>query len=110
MSFVLSKFPKNDVGFGSVLKILALIQLLAGLGICFVYHLLYNCYYDTSEDNGNSQSGKKVVLKKEQKKNPSLYESLTELSKSKELASIATMVSKQTSVRHVTYNFLANTK
>lgn len=92
MSFVLSKFPKNDVGFGSVLKILALIQLLAGLGICFVYHLLYSYYYDTSEDNGNSQSGKKVVLKKEQKKNPSLYESLTELSKSKELASIATMV------------------
>lgn len=119
MSYIISKQKSNnDVGFGSTLKSLALIKIFSCISIIALYNIIYVesdkvkkrestealLHRVKQVQKGELQitqiqfkSRKNTAQKKaddtmEKKQKPTLRESLTELSKSKELQSMAIMV------------------
>ena len=105
MSYVISlQKTKDDIGFGSTLKKLAVIKALVGLGIIFIYRNVYAMAEERDKKERTEQSlstirgiketGKvQITMKFEKPKQKlTLKESMKELMKSKELKAMATMV------------------
>mmetsp|Transcript_20512 Transcript_20512/g.33520 ORF Transcript_20512/g.33520 Transcript_20512/m.33520 type:complete len:896 (+) Transcript_20512:142-2829(+) len=105
MSKVISfQKTKDDIGFGSTLKKLAVIKALVGLGIIFIYRNVYAMAEERDRKERTEQSlstirgiektGKvQITMKFEKPKQKlTLKESMKELMQSKELKAMATMV------------------
>jgi len=110
MAYLVSKQSSDGTGFGSTLKKLAIIKLAAGAIIIVLYNLVYAEAGRTSKKEAmeafafkmkEDQKGKAQVVeikleaseaKEASTKKPTLAESIAELSKSKELKSMAAMV------------------
>lgn len=105
MSYVVSlQKTKDDIGFGSSLKTLAIIKAAVGLGIIMIYRNVYamaeerdrkeRTEQSLSTIRGIKETGKvQITMKFEKPKQKlTLKESMKELLKSKELKAMATMV------------------
>ncbi|KAL7433001.1 hypothetical protein ACHAXM_003361 [Skeletonema potamos] len=105
MSYVISlQKTKDDIGFGSTLKKLAIVKAFVGLGIILIYRNVYAMAEERDKKERTEQSlstirgiketGKvQITMKFEKPKQKlTLKESMRELMKSKELKAMATMV------------------
>ena len=113
MSFLVSRHSSDESGFGTTLKSLAVVKGASGLAIAVLYHMIYKEARRTAKEEevqdfvnkvqkviDIKKGGVEVVqvkfnMKKKAepaKRKPTLGESVSELSKSKELRSIAIMV------------------
>eukprot|EP00592_Proboscia_alata_P014336 CAMPEP_0194393108 /NCGR_PEP_ID=MMETSP0174-20130528/123112_1 /TAXON_ID=216777 /ORGANISM="Proboscia alata, Strain PI-D3" /LENGTH=480 /DNA_ID=CAMNT_0039188751 /DNA_START=886 /DNA_END=2328 /DNA_ORIENTATION=- len=90
MGWVVSRQKsQDDVGFGQTLRTLALIKVGICVGILGIYRLVYRTGGNTDDETADNQT---VAFKKPKKKKVPLSQSIAELSKSKELRSMAIMV------------------
>jgi AAA family ATP:ADP antiporter len=113
MSFLVSRHSSDESGFGTTLKSLAVVKGASGLAIAVLYHMIYKEARRTAKEEEVQDFVNKVqkvidikkggvevmevkfnMKRKAEpvKRKPTLRESVSELSKSKELRSIAIMV------------------
>ena len=103
MQHIVSNQPSDGEGFGATLKSLATIKVICGIAIIILYNLIYmgaeESTCSTSGVGGEDEDKMETKVKGEAKNStskktarPSLSESISELSKSSELKSMASMV------------------